>query len=140
MAVVERSAGVIVFRVQRGAREYLLLDYSKHWDFPKGHIERGESRLQAALRELTEETALSQVRLIDGFAQEISYYFRDRKRNLINKSVWFCLGETAGGEITLSHEHVGWEFLPFEAAMKRLTFAGARNVLRDAENFMLQRT
>jgi len=140
MAVVERSAGVIVFRVQRGAREYLLLDYSKHWDFPKGHIERGESRLQAALRELTEETALSQVRLIDGFAQEISYYFRDRKRNLINKSVWFCLGETAGGDITLSHEHVGWEFLPFEAAMKRLTFAGARNVLRDAENFMLQRT
>jgi len=45
----EISAGVILFRNQQ-EREYLLLDYGSHWDFPKGHIEAGEDPRYIARR------------------------------------------------------------------------------------------
>lgn len=40
------------------AVQYLLLRAYKNWDFPKGLVERGEEPLDAALREVREETTL----------------------------------------------------------------------------------
>src|SRR2546423_729346 len=49
---IERSAGVLVYRIppRKKDPEFLLLDYGRYWDFPKGHIEKGEDELAAALR------------------------------------------------------------------------------------------
>jgi 8-oxo-dGTP pyrophosphatase MutT (NUDIX family) len=137
MAKSERSAGVVVFRMQDDARRYLLLDYGKHWDFPKGHVERGEELTQTALRELEEETGITDTRLIAGFSHEIAYFFRDRRKRLVHKKVHFFLAETKTRTIHLSDEHVGFEFLEYEAALKRLTYAGAKSILREAEAFMI---
>jgi len=65
----ERSAGFVVFTEREdGKRLYLLLHYpSGHWDFPKGHVEEGESEIRAALRELREETGLTDVEVVFGF-------------------------------------------------------------------------
>jgi len=51
------SAGVVVIHVGR-PRRYLLLRAFQHWDFPKGMVEAGESPLEAAIREVAEETTL----------------------------------------------------------------------------------
>lgn len=40
---------------------FLLLRVYKYWDFPKGLVEKGEDPLQAALREVTEETGITEV-------------------------------------------------------------------------------
>ncbi len=40
------------------AVQYLLLRAYKNWDFPKGLVEPGEQPLQAAVREVREETTL----------------------------------------------------------------------------------
>ena len=51
MARLERSAGFICFRRQDdapGGVEYLLLDYGRHWEYAKGHVNQGESDLDAA--------------------------------------------------------------------------------------------
>jgi 8-oxo-dGTP pyrophosphatase MutT (NUDIX family) len=136
MARNERSAGFIVFRLNAsGVREYLLLDYGRHWDFAKGHLEKGEDDLAAALRELREETGIVDVKSIHGFHHEITYFFRDRKKGLIRKTVVFFLGQTNANdsEIVLSHEHEGFKFLPFETAIKETTYPNARQVLRLAE-------
>jgi bis(5'-nucleosidyl)-tetraphosphatase len=52
------SAGVVVVHVAGGTVQYLLLRAYKNWDFPKGSVEPGEQPLDAALREVREETTL----------------------------------------------------------------------------------
>jgi 8-oxo-dGTP pyrophosphatase MutT (NUDIX family) len=140
MAIHERSAGVIVFReLPHQPIEYLLLDYGKHWDYPKGHVEKGETDEQAARRELAEETGIQDIKLLSGFAREITYFFRHRNRGLIRKQVVFFVGKVADAEIVLSHEHVGHAFLAYEDALKRVTYATAKNVLIEANTFLTAR-
>ena len=43
-------------------------------------------------------------------------------RDLIHKTVVFFLGETPVRDVTISHEHVGFEFLLYDAAVSRATF------------------
>ena len=52
------SAGVVVVNVAGPAVQYLLLRAYRNWDFPKGLVEPGEQPLDAALREVREETTL----------------------------------------------------------------------------------
>jgi bis(5'-nucleosidyl)-tetraphosphatase len=52
------SAGVVVVHVAGTAVQYLLLRAYKNWDFPKGLVEPGEQPLDAAVREVKEETTL----------------------------------------------------------------------------------
>ena len=56
------SAGVVVVRHTRGGWRYLLLRVYRTWDFPKGGVEIGETPMQAARREVAEETALTDLR------------------------------------------------------------------------------
>ena len=135
----ERSAGVIVFRVDpsaTGGRVFLLLDYGRFWDYPKGHVEKGEDDETAALRELAEETGIKDASLLSGFRYEIEYFFRDKRKGLIRKTVVFFLAETSRKRVTVSHEHEGYAFLPYDAARTRLTYPSARAVLDAAAGFL----
>ena len=138
MARAERSAGFVIYRETPGQIDYLLLDYGRHWDFPKGHLEKGEDDRAAALRELREETGIVDVSVVPGFQHVITYFFRDRRKGLVRKSVAFFLGKTtaADADIVLSDEHEAYAFLPFEQAIKRVTFANARQVLRLAHAWL----
>ena len=57
----EKSCGVLPYREVNGQREFLLVfeAFSQCWSLPKGHMERGETEAEAALRELWEETGLT---------------------------------------------------------------------------------
>jgi bis(5'-nucleosidyl)-tetraphosphatase len=55
------SAGVIVLNWHRDHYRYLLLRAYNYWDFPKGMVESGESPLEAAVREVEEETTITEL-------------------------------------------------------------------------------
>lgn len=64
-AIKQHSFGIIPIRNNRGTREFLLVRHrAGHWGFPKGHAESGETPLQTAERELSEETGLKIFRLL----------------------------------------------------------------------------
>jgi len=65
------SAGGIVLNTQ-GQIALVLMDNGK-WSFPKGHIEKNESTLEAAKREIHEETGIEELKLI----KELGGYQRE---------------------------------------------------------------
>lgn len=133
----ERSCGVVVYREAQVGRDYLLLHYpGGHWDFPKGHMEKGESEEQTALRELKEETGIDAVRLEDGFRHLIRYRFRSSKGRMVDKHVVFFCGHVDENRLQLSHEHQGYAWLSFDEAVKKVTFANARKLLQKAQAYL----
>ncbi len=137
----EKSSGIILYRLEAGERLFLVLHYGAgHWSFCKGHVEAGESERQTALRELTEETgiAASDVAFNEGFREETAYFFR-KQGAVVHKTVAFFLAEVAGTPgLALSSEHSAAEWLPFEEAVARLTYASDKKVLVAANDFLRQ--
>jgi len=135
----EKSCGVVLFRKEgrppHQVRKYLLLHYpGGHIDFPKGHVEKDESERQTLRRELMEETGIKDVKIYPKFHEPISYkYMKEGK--LSNKQVMFFLGETKTREVTISFEHKNFFWLPFEPALKKITFKNAKNLLLKAEKY-----
>jgi bis(5'-nucleosidyl)-tetraphosphatase len=132
----ETSYGAIVFRRSKEDIMYLLLHYSAgHWEFPRGHPEEGETELQTVIRELKEETGISDAKFIDGFKKEISFNFK-RGKEIINKTAVFYLIETANRLIKISSEHTGYKWAELQAALKTLTFDDSKKVIEAADDFI----
>ena len=134
---MDKSCGVVLFNSDK----VLLLRHSSissrgggHWDFPKGHIDDGETEIQTALRELEEETGIANANVIDGFRDTITYTFSGGQER-IGKEVIFFLATTKESKVTLSHEHIDYSWLDFDSAFSRLTYDNARQVLRSAIDF-----
>jgi bis(5'-nucleosidyl)-tetraphosphatase len=128
----EYSAGFVLFRRTPHGPRFLLLDYGKHWDYPKGHLEEGESTWQAAVRELREETGIRQVDRVGRFQRAMHYAFYSSKKGPVLKTVTYFLGRTRGEGVTLSDEHEGYAWLPYQEALTRLTYQNARDMLTAA--------
>ena len=134
--MVERSAGAIVFRRASGKIYYLLLHYGEgHWDFPKGHVERGEKTEETVRREIEEETEIRKIKFVPGFKETIRYFFFSGKRRIL-KFVVYLLAQTSQKEVMLSHEHTDSLWLSMPEALSQITFATSRKVLGKADRFL----
>lgn len=60
------SAGAVIVRDTPHGLRFLLLRAFRHWDFPKGAVEEGETPLAAARREIEEETGITELELAWG--------------------------------------------------------------------------
>jgi 8-oxo-dGTP pyrophosphatase MutT (NUDIX family) len=127
----EQSCGVVMFHREKG---FLLLRYTYgHWGFVKGNIEEGESEEETCLREIEEETGIQResIYVLTEFHEKINYfYIKEKKR--IYKKVTYLLAETVSNEIKLSYEHTEYVWLPYEKALKKITFKNDKNILKKA--------
>jgi len=141
---VEKSAGAVVFRREEEKIYYLLLDYPStaktpkdYWDFPKGHLEKGEKEIETAKREIEEETGLKDIEFVPVFKQWIKYFFKFQEKNVL-KFVTFYLAETKTKKVKISFEHIGYQWLPYEQAIKQLKFKNAQEILRKANQYLIK--
>ncbi|MFO7760614.1 MAG: NUDIX domain-containing protein [Thermodesulfobacteriota bacterium] len=116
------SAGIIVVRFLDSVQHYLLLRVFNYWDFPKGLVEEGEEPLEAAIREVEEETALS------GLYFRWGYDFRETEPyGRYNKIARYYLAESKEGKVDLPvspelgrPEHHDYRWVDFAEARKKV--------------------
>lgn len=116
-----RSAGIVIVRRGAGEIRYLLLRAYRNWDFPKGLIEEGEAPLDAALREATEETGLTELTFPWG------EHFIDTTPYAGGKVARYYLAESTSGQVDLPispalgrPEHHEFAWLRYADAAKHL--------------------
>ena len=99
---------------------------------PKGHIEDGESREQAAIRETREETGMMGTPLAP--LTDISYIFRSRHHGArVAKRVnFFLMAYRSGSPARHDGEVDGVRLLPIERAEGALSYPGERAVMGEA--------
>lgn len=130
---------MVVYR-EEDLPKFLLLHYpAGHWDFPKGHVEEGETTQETALRELREETGIKgeEIELEESFEEIIDYMYK-KNDEFAHKKVIFLLGQTEKEEIRISEEHQGYDWLSFEKAKERVTFQNARKLLIKSKEYLVE--
>ncbi len=123
------SAGVVVVRPEQAQWRFLLLRAFQYWDFPKGRTEEGETPLDAARREVQEETGITDLRFTWGEEYtETGPYAR-------GKVARYYLAETRTHEVVLgiapelgTPEHHEWRWVD-ETTAYRLTAPRVKRVL-----------
>eukprot|EP01105_Mastigella_eilhardi_P006803 TRINITY_DN18325_c0_g1_i1.p1 TRINITY_DN18325_c0_g1~~TRINITY_DN18325_c0_g1_i1.p1 ORF type:complete len:258 (+),score=65.26 TRINITY_DN18325_c0_g1_i1:33-776(+) len=107
-----KSCGVLIYRTRAAgcrcdplaACEVLLLKkHNGDLDVPKGHMEKGETEVQTALRELKEETGIERELItLDGIFRYETVYHPVYKRlggELVEKTLVVFMGRLNDGEI-----------------------------------------
>lgn len=132
----EKSCGAVVYAKSDNNLSFLLLHYEAgHWDFVKGNVEPNENEKETVIRELREETGITDAKFIDGFREKIEYFYR-RQGDTVRKEVVFFLIESNTQKVTLSFEHTGYIWLDYQHALEKLTFKNAKDVLQKVHFFL----
>lgn len=93
-AVHDYTAGGVVFRRKNGGLEFLLIqDLKDRWSIPKGHVESGEALESTALREITEETGLKNLQIIEKL-DKIHFFHRVQKQLIFTTTFVFLIEST----------------------------------------------
>lgn len=124
----EKSCGAIVCRLRDSWVEVLLIRHKNggHWAFPKGHVEKGETEEETALREIKEETGLK-VKLCMDFRHTVTY---SPKPGVLKDVVYFA-GEFSGGHQKAQEAEVtGMEWKAPQEALEQITYENDKETLR----------
>ncbi len=135
---------VFLFRQNECGRKYLLLHrvpkLDAFWQGVTGAPEEGETLLQAAAREVLEETGFRPAKIC---SLDFSYRFPviDKWRESYGPGPdeiveHVFVAEVDGGDPTLSHEHDAWGWHAPEEAARMLRWPNNVEALRRCEEFL----
>ena len=109
--------GVVLARSTDAGWMTLMLRAYHHWDFPKGLREEGEEPLEAALREVEEETS------INGLSFDWGERFMETGPYSRGKTARYYIARTTQDEVVMGlspetgqPEHHEWRWVSFDEA------------------------
>ncbi|OIQ40008.1 MAG: hypothetical protein BM563_03715 [Bacteroidetes bacterium MedPE-SWsnd-G1] len=92
---IEKAAGG---KVQNENGEILFIYRFEKWDLPKGKIENGEKKREAAIREVEEECGISKLEIIKKLPK--TYHIFQRKgRETLKITYWYAMKTNYKGEL-----------------------------------------
>lgn len=91
--VVEAAGGL----VERTDNKLLFIFRNNKWDLPKGGIEKKELIIEAAQREVVEETGVSDL-IVQKQLSETFHIFKKGKRFRLKKTYWFKMSTSYMGK------------------------------------------
>ncbi len=130
MKKVESAGGVVFYQ----DRILLLKKKNGYWVLPKGHIEAGETKKEAALREVEEESGVKASIL--EYIDHIEYKFIDYRNNHqeIHKRVYWYIMKTNSeyNKPQLEEGFVEASFIPISAASSIAKHQDEREIIAKA--------
>lgn len=84
--LIEAAGGI----VRHPSGKYLFIKRFGKWDLPKGKIEKGESPANAALREVSEECGIDNLKIVNELPSTFHTYKLEGNR-VIKRTCWFAM-------------------------------------------------
>jgi len=93
--IIEAAGGIV--RKLPGKSDILMIYRLGKWDLPKGKIDKGESTVEAALREVSEECGINHLQ--PGAIAGITYHIYEIKNTpVLKKTTWYMMDSDFNGE------------------------------------------
>ena len=130
----ERSCGAIVYRIINDELRFLLIrnKRSTYWGFPKGHMERDETKEDTARREVLEETGLH-ITIIPHFSAKSEYTIQGK----VEKAVTIFLASTEDTQTVIQQEEIDdYVWYNYDKAYQVLKFDNDRQIIKRAYEFI----
>ena len=129
----EYCSGAVLYTEANGIINYVLVvEIDGHCGLPKGHIELGETEVQAALREIKEETGVT-ANILEGFITKIEYTMDNGN---IKQTTYFCARYKNQTIKYDKHELLDVKLLPFDEAILSLSYQKVKDVLFEANQYI----
>lgn len=133
----DEAFGVVPILHRDNTYEFLLIQHNAgHWGFPKGHADPGESAVQAACREFSEETGIADYHLLAEVSFSEQYTF-SRRGQLFEKTVIYYPAFVQSTSVSYQQDEIqNYAWVSYDQAIDLLSFSGAKQVLTRVHQYL----
>lgn len=130
--IIEAAGGI----VNNPEGEILFIKRLGKWDLPKGKMEKGESREESAVREIEEETGLSNVELVRFINTTYHIYIERNGDKVLKCTHWFEMNfdgeDTSKPQIEEGITEVAWKnTAQIESEVSPSTFKNIKLIINE---------
>lgn len=139
MKLLDNSFGIVLVSKNKVQEPKFLIiqENAGHWGFPKGHPESNETEKESAIRELFEETGISDIKILDIpiIKEEYDYNWGI---NEYHKTVGYFLALAKNEIVKIDPKEIkDYRWVTFNEALETLTYGNTKNdVLKKAKEYL----
>ncbi|MFA7191964.1 MAG: NUDIX domain-containing protein [Candidatus Paceibacterota bacterium] len=136
--ITEHSAGFILVLRKDGEEDKFLLikQLSGNWSFPKGHLEEGEDSKTAAIRELQEETGITEFKFAElpTLIEEYDFNHSGDIRHKVNE---YFIAYALQVDVKIQEgEIVDFKWVTYDEAMETFTFDDQKVIMKEVRKYL----